>query len=150
MKTYIIGLINLKFFKNRLWDYTNRWGNIQGLICPLFSFYWGICCLIFYYSLFPFISNIANTVIENTFLIFLIGIYYGIFTVDFVYSLKIWTKLRAYALKLKELLNFENLKLNAKKLYEKHKFINNFKLSEKIINFLEDKKRSKENSSIEK
>ena len=44
---YIAGLFCLKYFKVMLWDYSNLWGNIQGLVCPLFSF-----CLNFpvYYS----------------------------------------------------------------------------------------------------
>ena len=32
---YIAGLMSLKVMHLRLWDYTNCWGNIQGLICPL-------------------------------------------------------------------------------------------------------------------
>ena len=37
---YIGGLLLLKGAKIRLWDYSNCRGNIQGLICPLFSFFW--------------------------------------------------------------------------------------------------------------
>ena len=32
---YIGGWFLLKYFRLRLWDYTDQWGNIQGLICPL-------------------------------------------------------------------------------------------------------------------
>jgi len=39
---YIAGIMLLKIFKLRLWDYSRLWGNIQGLICPLFSFFWAI------------------------------------------------------------------------------------------------------------
>lgn len=38
---YITGLIFVKGMKIRLWDYSRRWGNIQGIICPLFSLLWG-------------------------------------------------------------------------------------------------------------
>ena len=31
---YIAGIISVKVLKVRLWDYTNEWGNIQGIICP--------------------------------------------------------------------------------------------------------------------
>lgn len=30
---YIAGLMSLKLMHVRLWDYSNQWGNIQGLIC---------------------------------------------------------------------------------------------------------------------
>ena len=33
---YIAGIALLRWMKLRLWDYSMRWGNIQGLICPLF------------------------------------------------------------------------------------------------------------------
>ena len=39
---YIAGLFCLKYFKVMLWDYSDLWGNVQGLICPLFSFFIGM------------------------------------------------------------------------------------------------------------
>ena len=39
---YIAGIFCLKYFKVMLWDYSDQWGNIQGLICPLFSFFIGM------------------------------------------------------------------------------------------------------------
>ena len=30
---YIAGIIFIKGLKTKLWDYTNEWGNIQGIIC---------------------------------------------------------------------------------------------------------------------
>ena len=39
---YIAGILLLKVFRLRLWDYTRLWGNIQCLICPLFSLFWAI------------------------------------------------------------------------------------------------------------
>ena len=35
---YVAGVFCLKFFKVMLWDYSDMWGNVQGIICPLFSF----------------------------------------------------------------------------------------------------------------
>ena len=37
---YIAGIMTLKVMHARLWDYSRRWGNIDGLICPLFSAIW--------------------------------------------------------------------------------------------------------------
>ena len=39
---YAAGVFCLKFLKVRLWDYSDLWGNVQGIICPLFSFFWAI------------------------------------------------------------------------------------------------------------
>ena len=34
---YIAGVLSLRVMKVRLWDYSNNFGNIQGIICPKFS-----------------------------------------------------------------------------------------------------------------
>ena len=31
---YVAGLIFIRGMKIKLWDYSDRWGNIQGIICP--------------------------------------------------------------------------------------------------------------------
>lgn len=36
---YIAGLMSLKINKVRLWDYSDQWGNIDGIICPKFSLF---------------------------------------------------------------------------------------------------------------
>ena len=36
---YIAGIMMLKNSHIRLWDYSREWANIQGVICPKFSFY---------------------------------------------------------------------------------------------------------------
>lgn len=46
---YIAGLACLKYLKVRLWDYSNLWGNIQGIICPLFSFFWAALGAAYYF-----------------------------------------------------------------------------------------------------
>ena len=39
---YIAGWCSLKLFHVRLWDYSNEWGNVQGIICPKFSLFWAM------------------------------------------------------------------------------------------------------------
>ena len=46
---YIAGIIALKGFHVVLWDYSNEWGNIQGIICPKFSLFWGLLGVAYYY-----------------------------------------------------------------------------------------------------
>ena len=38
---FVGGVFLLKVMNLRLWDYRDRVGNIMGVICPLFSFFWG-------------------------------------------------------------------------------------------------------------
>lgn len=46
---YIAGYLSLKINKVRLWDYTDQWGNINGIICPKFSLFWGILGAVYYF-----------------------------------------------------------------------------------------------------
>ena len=53
---FTIGYGYLKFKKVRLWDYSDQFLNYKGIVCPLFSFYWLIISLLYYYvshSFFP-------------------------------------------------------------------------------------------------
>ena len=57
---YTSGLFLLKVFKMRLWDYTNRIFNIDGLVCLLSAFCFGIGGLIITYLIEPFINKILQ------------------------------------------------------------------------------------------
>lgn len=52
---YIAGIISLKLAKVRLWDYTEEWGNIQGIICPKFSLIWAAYGALYYFFIHPYI-----------------------------------------------------------------------------------------------
>ncbi len=149
---YIAGTISIKVFKNKLWDYSDRWGNIQGVICPLFSFVWGLCCLGFYFLVFPWIGTLAEAVSESFVGVFFVGIYYGIFAVDLCYSLNVLSKIRTYSIKIKELINFENFKKAIAEKYAtkkgKSSSVFSFKLYTRISHFLENHRLSK-NSNVE-
>ncbi len=56
---YIAGIIFIKTMHVRLWDYTMRRGNIQGIICPLFSFFYGVFAVDVFYS-FSLINRIRK------------------------------------------------------------------------------------------
>ena len=49
---YVTGLIFIKGMHIKLWDYSAQWGNVQGIICPLFSLLWGVIAAGFVYVLF--------------------------------------------------------------------------------------------------
>ena len=50
---YIAGIMLLKIAKVRLWDYSMLWGNVNGLICPLFSAFWAILGAVYYFLITP-------------------------------------------------------------------------------------------------
>ena len=62
---YIAGIICLKVAKVRLWDYTNEWGNIQGIICPKFSLIWAILGAVYYYLIHPRICKRARLAVSK-------------------------------------------------------------------------------------
>ena len=57
---YTSGLFLLKVFKMRLWDYTGRLFNIDGLVCLLSSFCFGMGGLIVTYLLEPLVNKILQ------------------------------------------------------------------------------------------
>lgn len=41
------GLYGINILHIKMWDYSDQWGNLfNGLICPLFSFLWGLLSLV--------------------------------------------------------------------------------------------------------
>ena len=44
---YITGLIFIKGMHIKLWDYSKQWGNVQVIICPLFSLLCGAVAAVF-------------------------------------------------------------------------------------------------------
>lgn len=56
---YIAGLIFIKGMGVKLWDYSNNFGNVDGLICPAYTLLWGILATIYYYLVNPYILNIV-------------------------------------------------------------------------------------------
>ena len=93
----IAGIISYYGFKMRLWDYTKEWGNFKGLICPKFSFFWGVLSAIFYFLIFPMMANFLLWFNEHLQFGFFIGLFYGIFIIDVIISSGVAVKIRAYA-----------------------------------------------------
>jgi len=75
---YIAGIGCLKLAHIRLWDYSNNWGNIQGMICPLFSFFWTVLGAVYYFLIHPHILDALNWLANNLAFSFFIGMFYGI------------------------------------------------------------------------
>ncbi|MFH1456957.1 MAG: putative ABC transporter permease [Patescibacteria group bacterium] len=50
---FITGWYLLCFKHKRLWNYSKHKWNYKGIICPLFSFFWLLVAIFYYYLIFP-------------------------------------------------------------------------------------------------
>ena len=128
---YITGLIFIKGMKVKLWDYSDRWGNIQGIICPLFTLFWGIIGAAYYFLIHPYIAAAAEAAAGFAWSGFLFGAYFGVMAVDVCYSFKVVAKIREWAKRHDAVVKLEELRLSIKnradKFKEKCSFILSFK-----------------------
>jgi uncharacterized membrane protein len=121
---FIAGLIFIKGFKIKLWDYSNRKWNIMGIICPSFSLIWLVVGSLYYFLLNPFLVEGISWISENLIYTYFVGMVMGAMAVDFAYSIHLATKLKEY----KEIANlrFEDFKKELKnQLKNIRKNINN-------------------------
>lgn len=109
---YIAGLIFVKGLHIKLWDYSNLKGNIQGIICPLFSFIWLIAGTIYLFGISPALSEAIDFLVSRLWgMTFLLGGYFSIFCLDFINSLLLSLKLSGNARKLNLTVDFEKFKI---------------------------------------
>lgn len=107
---YIAGILGLKVLHVRLWDYRRRWGNIQGLICPLFSLIWGLFGALHYYLVHPWILHLVEWLAQNLAFSFFIGVFFGVFAIDFAYSTHLVMRIRQFAADNDVVVRYERLK----------------------------------------
>ena len=107
---YITGLIFIKGLKVKLWDYSDRWGNIQGIICPAFTCAWGAIGAVYYFFIHGPVLHLLNWFTNNLAFSFVVGMFYGVFAVDFCYSFNIANKIRAFAKEKNLVVKYETLK----------------------------------------
>ena len=110
---FLAGLIFIKGFKIKLWDYSNRKGNIMGIICPSFSLIWLAVGSLYYFLLNPILVQGISWISENLIYTYFVGAVIGAMCVDFAYSIHLATKLKEF----KELsdLRFEDFKKEFKR-----------------------------------
>ena len=116
---YIAGLISVKIFKVRLWDYSKCWGNIQGLICPLFSFFWAVLGAVYYFFIHPYILDALAWLSRNLAFSFVIGFFFCVFTIDVVYSAKVVARLKQFADENGVVVRYEDLKAHIRSARER-------------------------------
>ena len=105
---FIAGLIFIKGMGIKLWDYSDRKGNIMGIICPIFSLAWLAVGSLYYFFLNPVLVNGINWISENLIYPYFVGIVIGMIVVDFAYSLHLGLKIKE--LKEASSIRYEELK----------------------------------------
>lgn len=118
---YIAGIGCLKFFKVRLWDYSECWGNIQGIICPLFSLIWAILGAIYYFFIHPHILDGLRWLSQNLAFSFFIGMFFGIFCIDVAHSCNLVVRLKRFAEENEVVIRYEALKAHILEAHKKKK-----------------------------
>ena len=110
---FIAGLIFIKGLKIKLWDYSDRKGNIMGIICPSFSIIWLAVGSLYYFLFNPFLVQGISWISDNLIYTYFVGGLVGAMIVDLFYSIHLATKLKEF----KELqgLRFEEFKKEFKK-----------------------------------
>ena len=116
---YLTGIVLLKCFSLRLWDYSKRPGNVQGLICPLFSLIWAALGALYYFLVHPYILDALDWLANNLAFSFVIGYFFGVFTIDVAYSARIVTRIKRFAKENDLVVKVENLKANLHAIRER-------------------------------
>ena len=93
---FIAGLIFIKGFGIKLWDYSDRKGNIMGIICPIFSLAWLAVGCLYYFLLNPVLVQGISWISENLIYTYFVGAVMGAIAVDFAYSVHLATKLKEF------------------------------------------------------
>lgn len=123
---YLGGLIFIKILNIRLWDYSKLWGNIQGIICPLFSLIWGILGTLYYLILHPLLVHLLQLTDGNTILYFIMGIFIGILIIDFIQSFKVAQKIGKILKSINLHIPYDALKIKLKLYANKHNYKTHF------------------------
>ena len=133
------GLIGLKN-NVKLWDYSDRWGNYKGIICPLFSAIWTGVGALYYFLLAPHVMHALEWFSENLAFSFTLGIFAGCIVIDLFYSTKLYIKIKNYAKENNITIKYEQLKMHIKetqaKRKEKYSFLNPFKQTNPLKEYL--------------
>lgn len=139
---YVAGIFCLKYLKVRLWDYSNFRGNIQGIICPLFSFFWAILGAVYYFLIHPHILDALTWLSNNLGFSFFIGMFYGVFIIDVIHSAQLVVKLKKFAEENDVVLKYEAIKDRIRDTYqnvsEKYHFFSPFRSLKPLNEYLKE------------
>lgn len=116
---YIAGILCLKIIKVRLWDYSDLPGNIQGIICPQFSLVWSLFGAVYYFFIHEHILGALEWLARNLAFSFVIGFFFGVFTLDVAHAANLMLKLKQYAKDYDVVVKYENIKAHIRSKQKK-------------------------------
>lgn len=123
---YISGIIFIKGLHVKLWDYSTRKFNIQGIICPTFSIIWTLLGAVYYFFIQPRILKMVIWFTNNIAFSFFVGIFAGIFIIDIVYSFNLVTTIKKYASEHNIVVKYDELKNHIRNKAQEEKEIVHF------------------------
>lgn len=115
---YIAGILCLKWMKVRLWDYSGLWGNVQGIICPVFSLIWAVLGAAYDFLVHPHILCALEWLSQNLAFSFFIGMFFGVFLIDVAHSAQLVAKLKRFADDNQVIVKYENIKHHIRNLHQ--------------------------------
>ena len=116
---YLAGIACLKIAKVRLWDYSDEWKNVNGIICPKFSLIWALLGAVYYFLIHPHILDALHWLSRNLAFSFFIGLFFGVFIIDVVNSAQLVVKLKRFAEENHVVVRYENLKAHIRSAQDK-------------------------------
>ena len=129
---YFAGLIFIKGMHVKLWDYSDEKFNIQGIICPKFTFFWYLLSAIYYFLIHPNIIHSIEWLAGNLWFSFFVGLFYGVFLIDVGYSLNILNNIQKFAKENDIIVQYEAFRKHIGELRnefkEKERFVFSMKL----------------------
>jgi len=133
----IAGLIFIKGMNIQLWDYSNRKGNFEGIICPLFSFFWTLIGGGYVVFVHPLIIDAVIWFTNNIYYSFFVGIFFGLMIFDLITSLNVAFKIKRFTEEHQIIIKYESLKEHlknkAKTMKNRVNFLSPFSELHKLI-----------------
>ena len=94
---FITGMIFVNHMHLQLWDYTPYWGNIKGVICPLFSCIWYAVAAFYYLVVHENVLKALEWLSRNLTFSCVIGFFYGVFLIDVFFTFHLVSKIKNLA-----------------------------------------------------
>ena len=109
---FVTGVIFIRGLHIKLWDYSDRFGNVMGVICPLFSVIWFALGSGYYFFLNAPLVGVIAWLGENPIYSYSVGVVIGMIFVDTCYSIRLGIRIRAAADQF--VVRYEQFKLDLK------------------------------------
>lgn len=139
---YIAGVLALKVLKVRLWDYSGEWANLQGIICPKFSLAWAVLGAVYYFLVHPYVLRWLAWLSENLAFSFVVGLFFGVFLIDVVYSAQLVAKLKKFAEDNGVIVRYEHLKAHIRSVQDQQRqkahFLFAFRSEQPLAEYLKE------------